>query len=116
MEKMKGSMKGRTTYNNNIVTNIVTLAVSEVEGVAPSVIENADRNANPEKFLQKIKLDFDGNNVFVDLSVYVFEGYAVPDVAFKIQETVKNSIENMTTFKTTSVDVRVLGVVLRNQK
>lgn len=115
MSKIKGPIKGRTTYNNNILTNIATLAVSEVEGVAPIVVENTEINSNAKNFLQKIKLDFDGNNVYVDLSVYVFDGYSVPDVAFKIQESVKNSIENMTSFKTTSVDVRVLGVILRNK-
>lgn len=111
----KKDSKGRTTYNNNILTNIVTFAVSEVDGVAPSVRED-NTQIRPEDYLQKIKLDFDGDKVYVDLSIYIYEGHNVPDVAFKVQEAAKNGIENMTSFTASSVDVRILGVVLKTDK
>lgn len=107
--------KGRTTYNNNILTNIVTLAVSEVDGVAPcSTADGVE--PRPEDYLQKIKIDFDGDKVYVDLSIYINEGYNVPDVAFKVQEAAKNGIENMTSFTASSVDVRIIGVILKSDK
>lgn len=111
----KKNAKGRTTYNNNILTNIVTLAVSEVDGVAPSGGTDGTE-VRPENYLQKIKLDFDGDKVYVDLSIYIYEGYNVPDVAFKVQEAAKNGIENMTSFTASSVDVRILGVILKTDK
>ena len=107
--------KGRTTYNNNILTNIVTLAVSEVDGVAPCAdTDGIDRR--PEDYLQKVKIDFDGDKVYVDLSIYIYDGYNVPDVAFKVQEAAKNGIENMTSFTASSVDVRIIGVILKSDK
>ncbi|MBR1971682.1 MAG: Asp23/Gls24 family envelope stress response protein [Clostridia bacterium] len=115
MEIIKNS-KGKTTYNNSIITNIAILALAEVDGIAPSMEEKDDAQTKPEKFLQKIKIDFEENNVYVDLSIYVYEGCIVPDVAFKVQEAVKSGIENMTTFKAKSVDVRVLGVKMKGER
>ena len=115
MDIIKNS-KGKTTYNNSIITNIATLALAEVEGIAPSTEEVGEIQPKPEKFLQKIKIDFEENNVYVDLSIYVYEGCIVPDVAFKVQEAVKSGRENMTTFKAKSVDVRVLGVKMKGER
>lgn len=107
------SNKGRTTYDLSILTDIATVAVSEVEGVAPN-ITGAD--GSKENFLQKIKIDFDGDKVYCDLSIYVHDYVIVPEVAFKVQEAVKTAIETMTKFKITAVDVRILGVIFKAEE
>ena len=68
--------KGKVSYNSGIVTGIVNLAVSEVEGV--------ELLAGKKKGL---KLYFEKDGIYADISVKVDYGYNVPDVAFKIQET-----------------------------
>lgn len=99
--------KGRTTYDLNILTDIATVAVSEVDGVA----KNKEANGkSKEEYVPKIKIDFDGDKVYCDISVYVCESVVVPEVAFKVQESVKTAIETMTKFKVSAVDVRILGV------
>ncbi|MFI3129049.1 MAG: Asp23/Gls24 family envelope stress response protein [Bacillota bacterium] len=107
------SNKGRTTYDLSILTDIATVAVSEVEGVAPNI---AGDDGSKETFLQKIKIDFDGDKVYCDLSIYVHDYVVVPEVAFKVQEAVKTAIETMTKFKITAVDVRILGVIFKAEE
>ena len=107
------SSKGRTTYDLSILSNIVTLSVSEVDGVAPDVVTKDQKS---ESYLKRIKLDIDGDKVYCDLSLYVKDGTIVPEVAFKVQEAVKTAIETMTKFKISAVDVRILGVVFEKEQ
>ena len=51
------------------------------------------------------------DGVYVDVSVAVRYGYNVPELAYRVQQSVKQSIENMTNFKVAEVDVHVLDVV-----
>ena len=91
---------GKIVYNTGIVQNIVALAVAEVEGVIPT---------QGKKDGVSLYLEKDG--VYVDISVVVKYGYNVPDLAYRIQQTVKQSVENMTHFKVAEVDVHIEDVV-----
>lgn len=107
--------KGKTTYNDSILLNIITLAVSEVDGVAPSEKIDGEPCESAEKFIQKVKFDIEGEEIYVEISIYVYFGYSVPDVAFKVQEAIKNGIENMTQQRLKDVDVTILGVKSRGE-
>ena len=91
--------KGKVSYNTGIVSGIIQLAVAEVEGVAMP--------ANKKRWL---KLYFQKEGIFAEISVSVDYGYNVPDVAFKIQQTVKHNVEAMTEFKVAKINVHVVGV------
>ena len=56
-------------------------------------------------------IEFVENSVYVDVFVNVLFGYSVKDVAFRVQENVKSSIESMTEFKVETINVHVMGVV-----
>ncbi len=93
--------KGTVVYNVGILRNIVMLAVAEVEGTVPS-----DKNKK-----SGISLYIEKDGVYVDVSVAVQYGYNVPELAYRIQQSVKQSVENMTHFKVAEVDVHILDVV-----
>lgn len=92
--------KGKVVYNAGIVQNIVELAVAEVEGTVP----NQGKRGGISLFLEK-------EGVYVDVSVVVKYGYNVPELAYRVQQTVKQSVENMTHFKVAQVDVHIHDVV-----
>ena len=52
----------------------------------------------------------DGTEVTVQISIIIKYGYSVPDVSAKVQERVKNAIENMAGLQVRSVDVSIAGV------
>ncbi len=91
---------GKTIYNAGIIHNIVALAVAEVEGTVP----------NPEK-KNGISLFIEKDGVYADVSVVVKYGYNIPELAYRIQQTVKQSVENMTHFKVAEVNVHIQDVV-----
>ena len=93
--------KGKVVYNVGILRNIVTLAVAEVEGTVPS---EKNKKSGVSLYIEK-------DGVYVDVSVAVQYGYNVPELAYRIQQTVKQNVENMTHFKVAEVDVHVLDVV-----
>ena len=91
---------GKVVYNAGIVRGIVALAINEVEGAQP--LSGKKRG---------ISLYIEKDGVYVDVSVAVQYGYNVPELAYRIQQTVKQSVENMTHFKVAEVDVHILDVV-----
>ena len=91
---------GKTVYNAGIVQNIVEIAVSEVEG---TVTTEGKKNG--------ISLYLEKDGVYADVSVVVKYGYNIPELAYRIQQSVKQSVENMTRYKVAKVDVHILDVV-----
>ena len=91
--------KGKVSYNSGIVGKIISLAVAEIEGV--EMLANKKRG---------LKLYFEKDGVYADISVRVDYGYNVPEVAFKIQQSVKHNVDAMTKYKVAKVDVYVVDV------
>ena len=91
---------GKIVYNAGIVQNIVELAVAEVEGTVPAQGKKSG-----------ISLYIEKDGVYADVSVVVKYGYNVPELAYRIQQSVKQSVENMTHYKVAQVDVHVQDVV-----
>ena len=54
--------------------------------------------------------------MYVDVFVKVKFGYSVRDVAFRVQENVKSSIESMTEFKAAEINIHVTGVVFTDEE
>ena len=105
--------KDNVTYKKKVVISIVSLATQEINGIA-SISRNSvsmlkstfNKNAN-----RGIIVNFDQNNkVTIDVFVNVKFGYSVKDVAFRVQENIKSSVESMTEYKVANVNVQVVGV------
>ena len=97
--------KGKVVYNVGILRNIVTLAVAEVEGTV----------SNEHNKKSGISLYIEKDGVYVDVSVAVQYGYNVPELAYRIQQTIKQSVENMTRYRVAEVDVHILDVVIEDE-
>ena len=105
MAKLSNDMpSGKIVYNSSIVKGIVALAVSEIEGVS---IET-DRAGKATK--DSVKVQFNGDNVSVDITVSVRYGFNIPDVAYSIQRSVKQNVEAMSDYKIETIDVHVINV------
>ena len=95
----KDGQNGKVVYNAGIVHNIVALAIAEVEG---AVLVQGKKNG--------ISLYLEKDGIYADVSVGVKFGYNVPELAYRIQQSVKQSVENMTKYKVAEVDVHVRDV------
>lgn len=106
IKKISNGGRGKTFYNAGIVRGIVSIAVSEVPGVAIS-----SKSKKTSKFADAIKLKFNDDGICVDVNINVFAGYNVPDIAFNIQQSIKESVESMSEYKIDSINVHVVSVV-----
>ena len=97
--------KGRVTYNSDIVSGIVALSLQETEGIELVPSKN-----------KGIKVCFEKEGVFVDISVIAHYGYKVPVLAFRIQQTIKQMVESMTKYKIAKIDVHITSVVFPTPK
>ncbi len=92
--------RGKITYNSDIVSGIVVLSLQETEGI--ELVPSKSKG---------IKLCFEKEGIFVDISVIAHYGYKVPELAYRIQQNIKQMVESMTKYKIAKVDVHVQSVI-----
>lgn len=111
--------KGKITCNRSILLSIIDLATREICGVSglassfkSKISSMFSKNKNPS-----VRVRFNANgSLSVDVYVRLFYGYSVPDIAYKIQENIKNGISAMIDMRATRVNVHVMGVDFENDE
>lgn len=94
---------GRLVYSSDILRDIVDCALGEVKGV----VKYSD---NSRQAKDCIKIEQYGDSVHVDVFVKLLCTVEVSDVASRLQNTIKGTIESMTEFKVKDVNVHVVDV------
>ena len=116
-QKLTQSEEGSLTYKRNVVLSIVKLATQEISGIASLSTKGFSvvKRILNKSYHRGVIIEFgEDDDVYVDVYVNVLFGYSVKDVAFRVQENIKSSIESMTDFKVASINVHVIGVVFNN--
>lgn len=108
--------KDNVTYKKNVVISIVSLATQEINGIASISRKSVSliKSALSKNISRGIVVEFEKNLVHIEVFVNVKFGYSVKDVAFRVQENIKSSVESMTEFKVDSVNVNVVGVTFND--
>ena len=109
---------GEVKIADEVVAIIAALAATEVEGVASMAgnITNEVIGKLGIKNLSKgVKVDVLEGVVTVSLALNIKYNYSIVDVTGKVQEKVKNAVENMTGLEVADVNIRVAGVDMEKQ-
>ncbi len=110
---------GAVQIADDVVAMIASLATTEVKGVsamAGNITNELMSKVGMKSLTKGVKVDVLQNDVTVDLAVTMMYGYNIPATCQKVQEKVKNAIENMTGLNCTSVNIRIAGVNMNNEK
>lgn len=92
--------------NNDVICVVAALAAIEVEGVF-----NVGSGPKSKKNISKgVKVKIQDNNAICDVSLSVNFGENIKEVATKVQQNVKRSIESMLGLTVGTVNVHVIGV------
>jgi len=104
----------------DVVSTIAGIATTEINGVASmygtiagGIAEILGAKKNPGK---GVKVEMKEDSVVVDLYVIVEYGIRIPEIAWEIQENVKENIETMTGLKVEKVNIHIEGVNFGNEK
>ena len=111
--------KGEIKIADEVVAIIAALAATEVEGVASMAgnITNELIGKLGMKNLSKgVKVDVLEGIVTVSLALNLEYNYSIVEVSARVQEKVKNAIENMTGLEVADVNIKVAGVEMESQE
>lgn len=105
--------KGKITCNRNILLSIISLATKEICGVSRLAPTFKDKFINlfSKNKNDGVSIKFNASGALcVDVYIKIYYGYSVPEIAYKVQENIKNGIVAMVDMKTTRVNVHIMGV------
>lgn len=109
---------GEVKIADEVVAIIAALAATEVDGVASMAgnITNEVVGKLGIKNLSKgVKVDVLEGVVTVSLALNLKYDYSIMEVTKKVQEKVKNAVENMTGLEVADVNIKVAGVEMEKQ-
>lgn len=104
---------GTIKIADDVIACIAGLAATEVEGVdsmAGNVTKELIAMLGVRDLSRGVKLDIEGDEVSIALSLNIAYGYNIPSVTNQVQDKVKNAVENMTGLHVTDVSITVAGV------
>ena len=105
--------KGKVDIDRDILLSIINLATKEISGVESLTNQYLPwykKLVKPKT--EGVSIKFDSNSTLkVDVYIKVYIGYSVPDVAYRVQENIKNNLNTMVGLKPGKINVHVYGVV-----
>ena len=109
---IKKQAKGNVTYGSDIVLSVINLATKEIAGVSSIVTKfgSALKRWFSNNYYDGVKVSYVKNAMTVDVYINVCFGYNVTEVAFRVQENIKNSLSGMIDIKINKINVHVLSV------
>lgn len=119
--KLDENPDGTVSFATDVIATIAGLAATEVEGVSSmsspsSGLADMFSRKSTRNFTKGVRIDLNGNDVSVNVTIVVEYGSPVPDVARGIQENVKKAIETMTGLNVASVDVHISGISFEREQ
>lgn len=111
--QIKSSEGGKVQIANEVVAIIAGLAATEVEGVASmagGVTNELIAKMGINNLSKGVAVNVSESGVTASLALNLKAGYTVPAVSTKVQERVKNAIENMTGLTVHEVNIRIEGI------
>lgn len=111
---------GKVNISDEVVATIAGIASMEIDGVAGmygSTIGDIAEKLGAKKSPQKgVKVVVDETGAVIDVFIIVEFGKRIPELAWEVQENVKNSVETMTGIDVRLVNVRIEGVSFPKEK
>jgi len=94
--------------SEDVLASLAAGAAAEVEGIS-GLMNLAAKKTNA----RGVRLSMEDEGAVIDLYIMIRYGYAIPEVAEKIQSAVSGAIESMTGFPVKAVNVHVGGVSIQ---
>ncbi len=111
---------GKVNISDEVVATIAGIAATEIKGVAGmsgNALDVISQKLGAKKSSQRgVKVSVTPDGAVIDLYIVVDFGVRIPELAWEVQENVKNSVESMTGIDVIKVNVRIEGVSFEKEK
>lgn len=115
-DKNTFEIKEGVTISDEVVAIVAGLAATEVDGVealSGNITNSAIPRTGSGKLSKGVKISANQDgSISAKLSIIIRYGFEIPVICGKVQEKVKNAIENMTGISVSAVDIRIATVVM----
>ncbi len=104
---------GTISIHKNVIASIASLAALEIDGVkrVGGDFKSGLMELIGQKAFSSIKVEINKNEeVSLDIPIIIKYGYNIPEVADKVQENIRNSLEKMTNVSIKEVNINVQGI------
>ena len=108
------NQNGELIIADDVIAIIAGISATEVPGVASMAggwSGEIIARMGIRDLSKGVKIEVDGEQVSVLLSLNVKYGYSIPEVSSDVQEKVAQAIESMTGLRVLDVNIRIAGVV-----
>ena len=102
--------EGKIVYGDGIIDGIVLLAVQEIPFVKLYANSKGKMRSNAIRCVKA------NDGIHVDVVVKIHFSQCVSDMAFRIQESIRHTVEAMTEYHVSSVNVAIRGVMFDEDK
>lgn len=111
---------GNVKISVEVISTVAGIATAEIDGVAGmsgSVVGGIAEILGGKKNKGKgVKVEVTENKTVIDLYIIVDYGVRIPEIAWEVQENVKNSVESMTGMTVEKVNIHVEGVSFEKER
>jgi uncharacterized alkaline shock family protein YloU len=104
---------GVLRIHKNVISSIASIAATEIEGVkrVGKDLKGGLCASLLRKFVAAINVDISKNDeVRVDIPLIIKYGYNIPDVANRVQDSVRLALEKMSNLSIKEINVNVQGI------
>lgn len=103
---------GTIRIHKNVIASVASLAAAEIDGVKR--VGGDFRSGLFELIGKKsafaIRVDIDKNDeVRLEIPLVIKYGFNIPDIANRVQESVRNALEKMTNLSVKDININVQG-------
>ncbi len=106
---------GNIHISEDVLAVIAAAAALEVEGVsalAANLGSDIAELLGKKNLAKGVRVQTEGDQVTIEISVMIRYGYSIPEVAKAVQEAVSSSVESMSSLSVQAVNVNVSGISL----
>ncbi len=110
--KNQETNNGKITLDRKILVSIINLAAKEIGGV-----ERVTNSARPwwkrlfNRYDDGVEIKFEKNGALtIDVYLDIDIGYSVPDIAYRVQENIRNSLATMVALKPLKINIHIINV------
>lgn len=95
----------------SIIASIASVAAYQVQGIASLSNESGKSKLFKGASKGVMVTTLGAGQVTIDINVNAYYGFKVPDLAYDLQNKIKEEVEKATNYKVKSINVSVVGVV-----
>jgi uncharacterized alkaline shock family protein YloU len=109
---------GCIKISDEVVATIAGLAATEIEGVAGmsgGLMGDISEVLGKKSLSKGVKVDVGEKEAAIDLYIIIEYGMRIPEVAERVQDNVKRSVEVMTGLKVVEVNIHVSGITFKSE-